>query len=80
VINMTTKTRKTQETNDLDEMAAKYARLRTETRETRDALKVLVNEEYKTGQHSEVSLALRAGVDRLTLRAWVGKHRGARLV
>jgi septal ring factor EnvC (AmiA/AmiB activator) len=77
---MATAKSKTTQTNDLDEMAAKYARLRVETRETRDALKELVNEEYQTGRHSEVSLAIRAGVDRLTLRAWIGKHRGARLV
>ena len=54
--------------------AGRYALARAQVTRTRETLKATVRALHSLGGWSEVDLAQRAGVDRQTLRAWLGKQ------
>ncbi len=63
----------------LERAAADYAAARGESTRTRDVLKALVRQEAAKGV-PQTQLAVSAGVDRLTVREWLGLGRMARRV
>jgi len=74
----TTQTKPERKPDALDRAAKSHQAAKAKAEQARDHLRDLVREHAALGE-SEVSLASRAGVNRLTVRTWLGKG-PARLV
>jgi hypothetical protein len=75
---MQTQTKPERKPDALDRAAKSHQAAKAKAEQARDHLRDLVRAQAAIGE-SEVSLAARAGVNRLTIRTWLGKG-PARLV